>query len=467
MQVLGLLRPLILARLLAPEDFGIVGIAVMTRLIIERIGISGGLYDALIRRDDLTKEHYAAAWTFEVGRAAIFGGIIAISAPFIADFFRSPDATPIIRIAGLELALASLSSMGMILARKELRFNKDFYYRLVPSVIGTAITIWLAFELRNVWALALGQLSITVIRVSISYWLAPMFLRPTWNFSKLKDLAGFAIWTSISNLLSVVASQVDRFFVGRMLGTASLGGYVIAGRITNLVSFELSNGVSRVGFPTFSKLQARPDALNKAFTQLIATSVFILGPLALYLVVWAPELVEVVLGPKWLDSIPAVRILAGAAVLLALARIYITVLRSLGRAAIGAGADTIKLVAMIAVAYPLISEFGISGAGLTMVVGSAFALMFVLWRSKGILRLSLYDLVKILLIAGLLSGGLLAAPALRDVGDLNMTLVFVIGTMSFSAGYLLFSAIMFRFFHFGPLQLVADIRARRTKPEAA
>lgn len=462
-QVINLVRPLILARLLAPEDFGVIGIVFMTRIFVERLGISSGLYDALIRRDDLTREHYAAAWTFEAGRALLFGIVVVISAPLVADFFNAPVATPILQIAGLEIFLSSLNSIGIILVRKELQFKKEFVHKLVPTVVGTAITIWLAFELRNVWALALGQLTITVMTLVMSYVVAPYFVRPTWHWEKLKDLAGFAFWSSFASLLSVVSSQTDRFFVARILGPTSLGIYVIAGRFTNLISMELTTAVRRVGFPAFSKAQYRDDAFNKAFSQVISITIYVLGPLALYLTVWAPEMIEVLLGPKWADAVPVMRVLAGASVLFALANVYGTVIVSRGRAQLTAVATGLKFVVMASTAYPLITVFGVEGAGLTVAAGSAAELAFLYWRSNDVMQLSLFSLVKSLVAAVLLSGGLSIAPVLRDADTLSVFEVFILGIIVFGGWFVLGSVLLSRYFQYGPARLVAEMRSRGGK----
>ncbi len=462
-QLLGLVRPIILARLLAPDDFGLIGIAIMTRLVVERLGIAGGFRDALIRRDDLTKEHYESAWTLEVLRAIAFGGIVALLAPYIAEFFRAPEATPIIRIAGLEIAILALVSVGMIFVRKELKFKKEFYFRIIPSIIGTGVTIWLAFELRNVWALALGQLTISILSVLMSYLVAPYFMRPRIDLPKVKEIAGFAIWTSVTNLFFVAASHVDRFFVGRILGPTSLGIYVISGRITNLVSHELSHGVLRVGFPTFAKLQVNRKVFNEAFGQLVASTIFILSPLAFVIAVWAPELVEVVLGSKWLDAVPVIRVLAGAAVLHALAQIYRTALLSLGRASVTATAAAVHLTIVAATAYPLITNFGVAGTGWAVISGNGATVLFLFFRGRGALQLSALNLGRSVVIAALLSSGLLLAPVLRDIDSLEQYQLLLAGLSIFGAVYLAAAFVLYKFTHYGPLQILVDFRTRRSR----
>lgn len=466
-QLIALTRPLVLARILAPEDFGVIGIAFMTRIVLERIGIGGGIQDALIRKDDLTKEQIAAAWTFELSRIIIFGAMLAAVAPWISDFFNAPAATPILRVTGLEIVLSGFTSMGMLFVRKELEFKKEFYYRLIPIVLSTAVTIWLAFELRNVWALALGQLTQTVAMLVLSYIIAPYFIKPSFAFGQLRDIAGFAMWTSLSNLASTITSQADRFFVGRILGPTSLGFYVVAGRVTNLVSIELMNGVTRVGFPAFAKAQKHENAFNRAFEQLVSTSIYVLGPLALFIAIWAPEIVEVVLGPKWFESAKVVRILAGASIMMALVQIYLMVLRSKGDAASGAVADLLRLAAMLTLFYPLITNYGLLGAGYTLVSGLGVAFIYLLWKSRGVLNVGLVQLAKYIALAGLLSTGLLLAPVLRSTDALNLVETMILGTLSFSGIYIVGSVVMSRLFELGPLQLVFEIRKRRTPAPAA
>lgn len=460
-QAVLLLRPLVLARILAPDDFGVMGIALMTRLLLNQISVGAGLRDALIRRDDLTRRHFATVWTFEAGRLILLGGILVAAAPLVADFFNSPRATPIIRVAGFEVMLIALTSIGMVIVRKELNFRKEFYYNLVPTVVGTGVTIGLALVLRNVWSLALGQLTQSILMVTMSYILAPYFVRPTWDLAKLKDLAGFAVWSSVSSILSVVISQVDRLFVGRIMGPASLGIYVIAGRITNLMSIEVANAVHRVGFPAFSKVQRDQEALREAFIQLLATTLFLLGPLALFIAIWAPELVEVLLGTKWLDAVPAMRTLAGSAVLFALAQIFSTIHRSMGRALIAATADGIKLAVMLAVAYPLISSQGLTGAGLTVASGSSVSLSYLIWKSRDTLPTGPKFLIGNLTIAILLSTGLLTSFALKSVDTFNVYERFIYGSLAFGIGYVLISLILFKLFNVGPAAFFIAIRNRK------
>ncbi len=462
-QIVALSRPVILARLLAPDDFGVIGIAVMTRMIIERVGISGGLKDALIRKDDLEKDQIAAAWTFEVLRLIVLGGAVAAAAPAIADFFNSDAATPVIRITGLEMALTGMTSIGMVFVRKELEFRKEFLYRLIPTLASAGVTIWLAFELRSFWALALGHLTQTVLMLVLSYVLAPYFVRPTWNFRKLKGIAGFAVWTSVSNLIASLTGQIDRFFVGRILGPTGLGLYVVAGRITNLVSVEMINGVARVGFPAFAKIQKNRESVNRNFSQLVSLTSLILIPMTLFTAVWAPEVVGVLLGPQWDDAVGAVRVLAIATPLLALGHMFVTVLRSMGDAFTAAVVEAVRFVVTVAVAYPFISNYELAGAGYALITGLTVAFVVILVRSRGKLDTGYIELARLLLYSAILSVGLFAAIAIRDVESLNLVGTLLLGAVAFGAVYLMISALMFRIFHTGPIQIYTQFRKKTPK----
>ncbi|MCX6984830.1 MAG: oligosaccharide flippase family protein, partial [Lentisphaerae bacterium] len=192
-QIFGLARLVILARLLAPHDFGLMGIALLTMSTIETFSQTG-FQQALIHKKENIESYLDAAWTVLIMRGLVLFGILYFAAPFAASFFDVPEAKPIIQVIGLSVLFQALTNIGVIYFQKELEFNKEFIYQFAGTLADFTVAILAVLILRNVWALVFGLLAGNGVRCIMSYVIHPYRPRLSPDLAKAHQLFGFGKW---------------------------------------------------------------------------------------------------------------------------------------------------------------------------------------------------------------------------------------------------------------------------------
>jgi O-antigen/teichoic acid export membrane protein len=370
---LGLIKMVVLARLLAPENFGLFGIVMLAIATLQTF-ITTGFNTALIQKQENTEEYLDTAWTIQVVRGLVLAGILFAAAPAVGWFFEEPRAVPLLRVMCISVALGGFINIGMIYFQKELEFHKSFIYESVSAFLSLAVGIALAYHLRSVWALIWAGLAGAIVNVVLSYVFHPY--RPTFSFdrSKTRELFRFGKWILGSSVVVFLSTQGDDAFLGKILGAGALGLYQMAYRLSNLPATQITHVTNAVMMPAYAKVQDNPQRLGRAFLQVFEIVITLVLPLTALLVFAAPEIVLGLLGEQWADAIVPLQILTFAGLLRAIAATG-------GPLFVGSGMPHMDFwmnvcrVGMIAVfIYPLTMRFGVAGTSFCIVLALASTL---------------------------------------------------------------------------------------------
>ncbi|MBU0580182.1 MAG: lipopolysaccharide biosynthesis protein [Candidatus Margulisbacteria bacterium] len=277
-QVFISVRLIILARILVPSDFGLMGIALLTMSTLETFSQTG-FQQALIQKKGV-ESYLNSAWTISILRGLVLFIIIFFIAPYAAIFFKSPQAGPVIRVIGLAILLKGFINIGVIYFQKELEFNKQFLYQLSGTLADFIVSVSSALIIGSVWALVFGLLASAVVTTVASFLIHPCRPHLTKNLGEAKELFGFGKWILGSSILVFLSTQGDAIFVGKLIGVVALGFYQMAYKISNTPATEIVQVVSQVTFPTYSKLQDNLPKLREAFLKVLQLTSFVSIPLA-------------------------------------------------------------------------------------------------------------------------------------------------------------------------------------------
>ena len=402
-RLLILVRTLVVARLLAPHDLGLMGVALVA-LAFTDLTAQTGFRIALIQKKGDIKPYLDTAWTMEVLRGLVLGGAMFAAAPFIAAFFRAPDAETIIKILSLDPILRSAFNIGIVYFRRDLQLHKRFIFELANFAVAASITIILAFVLRNVWALVYGTLAGSAAQLIASFVLHPHRPRPRLELSKAGELWQFGRWVFATNLVTYMLQNVDKVLVGRLLGVATLGLYQLAFRMSSYVGTELKDVGRSVTLPVYAKLQDEQSTLRKAYleaTQLTSLTSF---PIAVGLIVVGSHFVPAVLGEKWQPMVPAMQILAIAGLLSTLEAVGSAQLfRGIGRPYLNTRVQLIRLVVLLALIYPLAVAQGAIGVALSVALSGLVVFPISVGLAGRVLGCSAIDQLKVLFVPGVSS----------------------------------------------------------------
>ena len=375
-KVLSLIRLIIIGRILAPSDFGLMGIALLTMSALETFS-SFGFGQALIQKKENTDNYLDAAWTVLIMRGFIVFIIVYLVAPYVAFFFHTPEVKPIIQVLGLVTFFQAFTNIGVIFFQKELEFNKVFLYRFVGISTNFIVAVVAAIVLRSVWALVLGLLAEKIVSIVISYLIHPYRPHLSKDIGKAKELFGFGKWILGSSAFVFIGEHIDDIFVGRVLSAIALGFYQMAYRISGMLETEITQVISTVAFPAYAKIQDKQTRLQKAYFRIMRLTIAISLPITVGMVLLAPEFTQIFLSEKWMPMVTAMQLLAVAGLIKSIVSTGSPLFIGSGYPNYEFYMQLIRGLTIIIVIYPLIVFMGISGAAIGVIL--SIAGMLVIW----------------------------------------------------------------------------------------
>lgn len=297
---LGLLSTVILARLLSPEDFGLV--AVSTAIIALVQGLTPVSFQpALIYYNTLDEEDYSTAWTLSMLRGLVLGMTVALAAPVLANIADDPRTQSIALVLALLPVISGAENPRFVDYQKALRFGEVFRLETTTKFAGVAVSIGTAIVFQSYWALIAGMFATHITRTLLTFVLAP---RPSsLSVSRWKKLLQFSGWVAAGRALNVLSVRLQPIILGAYLDVQVVGTFHMARELTANMLEELAPTLRRVLFPTMSSLERGSNAYRFAYRQSIAGLTMIIIPLAAGLALVAPHVVPLLLGAQWMDAI--------------------------------------------------------------------------------------------------------------------------------------------------------------------
>jgi len=355
---LGLISTVVLARILIPEDFGLVAMAMSIISLVE-LASSFSFETVLIQQEEPTRAHYDTAWTLNV----LFGAccalvMIALAKP-AAGFYSELRLVAVVCVIASGWALQSLENVGVVDFRRQMDFRKEFAFLSLKKVVGFIVTIILAFTFRNYWALVAGMMAGRLTGVVSSYVMSPF--RPRLGLSARRELFRFSSWLLVANIVNFAETRFAHFFVGRVEGPAPLGLFTIGSDFASLPTTELSAPINRAAFPGYSRLAGRRPELQSDVTIVIGMLGLSTIPAALGLMTLAEPLIRVVLGDKWMAMVPVLQVLVVAACLRAVMSNYHSVFLAVGRPHLTPVLEGCRVAVMVPLTFVLAEMHGLVG----------------------------------------------------------------------------------------------------------
>jgi O-antigen/teichoic acid export membrane protein len=308
-RLMTLLSTALLARLLLPDDFGVIGFALIVLNFIEVVR-SFGINDALIYHDealDLTAD--TAFWINLAVGAAQYGVLFAL-APWIAQLFNSAALTDIVRVMGLAFIFEGLGQAHAAILQKDLRFRRRFLPDLISAVVKGVATVAMALGGLGIWSLAFGHLVGVSVRVAALWQLSAWRPRLRFAWSRARALWQYGVHILLFNLLAVALDQADQMVIGLILGATQLGYFTVAYKIPELLMANFSLILTRILFPIFSRLKDDRAALTNSFLATTQYTAFVTFGVGFTLFMVAPQLVAFVYGEQWTEAVPLFQVLS-------------------------------------------------------------------------------------------------------------------------------------------------------------
>ena len=420
-RIVQFLPTIILARLLSPEQFGLIGMLTLFVALAQTF-LDSGFGVALIQKKDATYTDECSIFYFNILLGGFSVLILFFAAPLIANFYRQPILAGLLRWLSLDILIESFSLIQIALLTRELDFKTQLKANLSATFIGGIFGVAAAYYGLGVWSLVIQTIANTALQTLILWWLHRWRPGLVFSLASLKSMFGFGSRMLSSSLVSVFFDNLYQVFIGKVFSAAPLGYYTRASSLRTIVIDTTSNTLGRVMFPALASIQDDQERLKQAYRKSIRFTTFAHFPIMAGLIVTAKPLITLLFSEKWGESVLFFQLMCAAGLLYPLHLLNLNILKVKGRSDLFFRLELIKRV-LVVLTIIITYRWGINA----MLIGQIAFTLFVYGLN------SFY------------SGMLIGYPTKAQILDVMPSLAFsclMAGGMFF-AGYILRSSNFF------------------------
>lgn len=334
---------IVLARLLSPDDYGLLGIIQVVTVVSTAL-INAGFTTALIRKKDATDDDYNTSFIVNLGLSLFIYGIIFLCSPYIADFFNREELISLVRVAAISLIFGALSLVPQTRLTKNIDFKTQTKVTLIASVGSGLLGIGMALVGFGVWSLVAQVLSMELLRMCLLWYFdrwMPKFFFSTGSFH---ELFGFGWKIMVSNLLDTLWREIYQVVVGKFYSPATLGQYTQSYQYSSLFSSNLTGVIQRVTFPVLSSIQDNKERMVAAYRKIIKTTMFVSAISMFALGAISEPLLYCLIGPKWHEAATYLPLICISGSTYPLHAINLNMLQVQGRSDLYLGLEIVKKI---------------------------------------------------------------------------------------------------------------------------
>jgi len=298
---LGLVSTLILARILFPEDFGIVAIAAIT-LQLATILSNSGIRQYIPQKDEVDNEDVNTAWTIDVLMKFALWVLMLLGAPLIGDFYGNAQVVGAIQVVSVVIFLRALQNPGLHLLRRSLNYKTIFWLQSIQKLTSFAVVVSVALATRSYWSIIIGDIVYALVGVLGSYMLHPY--RPRLSLQRWLEQWSFTKWMFLRGIMGFLRSQLDNLMVSKIFTIGELGTYSIIRGISVLPATDIIAPAAEPLLSSFSRVKHDRLALDHQFRTSLLIAFLIIMPICIVLAKFSDALVFVLLGERWKDQGP-------------------------------------------------------------------------------------------------------------------------------------------------------------------
>lgn len=365
---------LILARLLTPSDFGVIGMLTVF-ISISQTFVDGGFSNALIRKIDRTELDFSTAFFFNIVVGLVCCGLLCLIAPYVANFFNIPLLTDVLRILSLTLLINSFSVVQIAKLAIAIDFKSQAKATLISVILSGCIGIFLAYSGYGVWSLVWQSVLSSLFNVIFIWIYARWKPQIIFSWNSFRNLFSYGSKLLISNLIGTIYTQMTTIVIGKFYSSKDLGFYSRGQQFAHLPSTAVIDTLGRVTFPILAKIQNDDDRLLQVYRKYIRMTSMVIFFLLMLLASVAKPLIILLLTDKWLDAVIFLQIFCFAFMFEHISKLNLNLLQVKGRSDLYLRLEVIKK--MIAFSILIISiPFGVIIICLSKVIYGQIALVF-------------------------------------------------------------------------------------------
>lgn len=332
-QVTQFVVSIVLARILFPKDFGLIGM-VGIFIAIGKTITDGGFGQSLIRTKHPEADDYSTVFLFSMVTSILFYVILYFSAPWVATFFGEPILISVLRVYGIAILVSALSTIQSIKLNKELKFKTQFKLLLPSMLISSAIAIWMAYSSYGVWSLVAKELVFSIL-ATIQLWIYSKWSpRLIFSSEKFKKHFTFSSNLLLTELFKRVFANGFDIVIGKLYSAAQLGLFTRAKSISYLPGGFLFSAVNRVMYPLLADRSSTDKELKQNVRRIFSLLAFVLVPTLFVLIFFGESIIILLLTAKWIDALPYLQLLTLAAILEPFQQLQLNIFKVKGQSSV-------------------------------------------------------------------------------------------------------------------------------------
>lgn len=398
-QLIRLVLGVILARLLTPDDYGLIGM-ISVFIAISLMFIDSGFGLAYIQKQDADDVDASTIFYFNLSVSIFFFVILWLTAPLISNFYEENQLINLIRVLSLVLVINSFGLIQRTKLTKNVDFKKKTILMLISAVVSGTCAIIAALMNYGVWSLVIQGLVKALIESIGLYILYKWRPLPYFSFKSLKSMLSFSSWALLMGIIGTIFDNIYTLVIGKFFPAAQLGFYTKAKQFEQTISQTTSHAVGTVAFPVFSKLQNDKPALKNAMKKFSQHTFFFVAPLAAVLFVIAKPFFLLLLTEKWLPMVPYFQLLLIAGVLYPIHMVNVQVLTAQGKMKLSFNISMLKNILRV-INIIIMYRFGVIYIIYGEIVCSFLALLINTYYTKRLVQYGIIEQLKDVSFVGL------------------------------------------------------------------
>lgn len=391
-QLVQFVVAIVLARILMPEDYGIIAL-VTVFISILNVFVDSGLGTALVQKKDADNIDFSTVFYTNIVFCLVLYSILFVLSSFIARFYKNEELIPVIRVLGIILLISGVKNIQQSYVSKTLQFRKFFFATLVGTVSAAVIGIWMAYHNFGIWALVAQQLTNLTVD-TIFLWLTVKW-RPgfVFSFERLKTLFSYGWKILVSGIIDTVYNNLRQLIIGKRYSSEDLAFYNKGDLFPKAIVGNIDTAIDSVLLPTMAVEQDNTIRIKQMTCRAIKTSTFCIAPLMIGLVVCAPSVVSILLTDKWLPCVPFIRIFCITYIFYPIHTTNLNAIKAIGRSDLFLKLEIIKKVVGLVI---LISTmwFGVMVMALSLLFSSVISQIINTWPNKKLLNYGYLEQLK-------------------------------------------------------------------------
>ena len=400
-QAVSLVVSIILARLLAPEAYGTIALA-MVFINILQVFVDSGMGTALIQKKDADDLDFSSVFYFNIAACLVLYAGLFLAAPSIAQFYGDPALTALVRALSLTVVVSGVRNIQQSYVSRHLLFKRFFFSTIGSTLASAVVGIAMAYAGFGVWALVGQSLSNVVTGTIILWATVPWRPRRMFSWQRLKGLLSFGWKLLVSSLLDTGYNNLRSLIIGKLYSSADLAYYNQGDRLPNLIITNINTSIDSVLLPTMANAQDDPARVRSMTRRAIKTSTYIMAPLMMGLAACAEPLIRLLLTEKWLPCVPYLRIFCITYMFWPIHTANLNAIKALGRSDLFLKLEIVKKIVGLTILLCTMWH-GVMAMAYSLLLSSVLSQIINSWPNRKLLRYhylnQLADILPALLLA--------------------------------------------------------------------